>query len=169
MIFIALGANLTSTRFGAPLDTLRAAVEAIARSGIQVIKHSRWYRSPAYPPSDQPDFVNGVIAVDTPLPPAALLARLHEIEASFGRARAARNAARTLDLDLIAYHGVTNAGNADEPTLPHPRMAGRAFVLRPLQELEPDWRHPLTGEAISALIAALPPEQWAEPMEDGVN
>jgi len=169
MIFIALGANLTSARFGAPVDTLRAAVEAIERSGILVVKHSRWYRSPAYPPSDQPDFVNGVIAVETLLPPAALLTRLHAIEASFGRVRAERNAARTLDLDLIAYHGIATAGTDGEPALPHPRMAERAFVLRPLQELEPHWRHPLTGEPISALIAALPPDQRAEPLEDDAN
>ncbi|HYB08504.1 MAG TPA: 2-amino-4-hydroxy-6-hydroxymethyldihydropteridine diphosphokinase [Alphaproteobacteria bacterium] len=169
MIYIALGSNLPSARFGAPLDTLNAAVDAIERSGIHVVKHSRWYRSPAYPPSDQPDFVNGVIAVETLLPPAALLTRLHAIEASFGRERQEQNAARTLDLDLIAYDDVACAGADNEPALPHPRMVGRAFVLRPLQDIAPDWRHPLTGETISALIAALPPDQRAEVLENGAK
>ena len=166
MIYVALGANLPSARFGAPRMTLLAAIEEIARSGIRVTKSSRWYRSPAYPPSEQPEFVNGVIAVETMLRPASLLAQLHAIEVSFGRVRGVLNAARTLDLDLIAYHGTISKGSDREPVLPHPRMAERAFVLRPLQELDPDWHHPLTGIPISALIAALPPDQWAEAIEE---
>jgi len=165
MIYIALGANLPSTRFGEPRATLFAAIEEIAQSGIRVIKCSRWYRSPAYPRSEQADFVNGVIAVETTLRPAALLARLHAIEVAFGRVRGVPNAARTLDLDIIDYHGQVSGGNDREPVLPHPRMAERAFVLRPLRELDPDWCHPLTRTPISELINVLPPDQRAEAIE----
>jgi 2-amino-4-hydroxy-6-hydroxymethyldihydropteridine diphosphokinase len=117
------------------------------------------------PPSDQPDYVNGVVAVETRLSPAALLARLHEIERAFGRERRIPNAARTLDLDLIAYHDRVTGPEEGAPILPHPRLAERAFVLLPLQELAPGWRHPVSCVSIADLIRALPPGQSAQPLE----
>jgi 2-amino-4-hydroxy-6-hydroxymethyldihydropteridine diphosphokinase len=164
VIYIALGANLPSARHGSPRDTCEAALAAMAAADIRILRRSRWYRSAPVPASDQPDFVNGVAAAETALDPAALLERLHAIEQAFGRVRGVRNAARILDLDVIDYHGRASAGSAADPVLPHPRMAERAFVLLPLQELDPAWRHPLTGTAISELIALLPPDQRAAPM-----
>jgi 2-amino-4-hydroxy-6-hydroxymethyldihydropteridine diphosphokinase len=92
------------------------------------------------------------------LSPAALLTLLHEVEASFGRKRAEPNAPRTLDLDILDYEGRVEQG---PPVLPHPRMAGRAFVLLPLRDVAPDWRHPVSGQSISDLISALPPTDIA--------
>lgn len=112
--------------------------------------------------SDQPWFVNGVAAVSTGLNPAGLLSVLHEVEAEFGRTRTLRNEARILDLDLIAYDELVTDG-ATPPTLPHPRMHERAFVLLPLSDIAPDWRHPATGAALPDLIAALSAGQRAEP------
>src|SRR3546814_15500484 len=96
------------------------------------------------PESDQPWFVNGVASLRTDLSPWELLAVLHEVEAEHERVRSVPNASRTLDLDLLAYDDrvVDGAGGL---MLPHPRLSERAFVLQPLAELAPDWRHPLSG------------------------
>ena len=161
-VLIGLGANLPSSR-GAPQATCEAALEALGEAGVKVVRRSRWYRSAPLPPSPQPWFVNGVAAVETALDPVALLALLREIERRFGRVRVQLGEARKLDLDLLDYGGQVRPGEPP-PELPHPRMHGRAFVLLPLAEVAPDWRHPRLGGSIEALIGALPPAQAAEPL-----
>ena len=162
MILVGLGANLPS-EFGPPQATLAAALDALAAEDLRILARSRWYRSAPVPPSGQPWFVNGVAAVATGLDPGALLALLHRVEARFGRVRGARNAARTLDLDLLAYDERVTDG-PDGPVLPHPRLHERGFVLLPLAELAPAWRHPASGRSLAALIAALPPGTEAMPL-----
>jgi len=164
MILIGLGANLPSATLGPPPGSLEAALALLAKDHVRVLARSRWYRSAPVPISDQPWFINGVAAVATDLDPAALLQRLHAIEAHAGRVRRERNAPRVLDLDLLAYHDrVAGAGGAG-PELPHPRLHERAFVLRPIAEVAPGWRHPVLGRTVEALLAALPPDQAAEPL-----
>jgi len=97
--------------------------------------------------------VNAVVHVETALAPGPLMAELLHTEKSFGRVRARANAPRTLDLDLIDYDGRIEYGPV---TLPHPRIADRGFVLIPLADVAPGWRHPVSGETVEALIAALP-------------
>lgn len=128
---IALGANLGDGR-----ATLRAARDAIASlPQTALIAFSSFYRS-APIEATGPDYWNAVALVDTALSPLALLDALQRIEAAHGRERPARNAPRTLDLDLLLYAD----RRIDEPalTVPHPRMHQRAFVLRPLAEIWPD-------------------------------
>jgi len=161
MILIALGANLPSP-VGGPQQTLEAALKRLQANGVRIVAHSRWYRTAPVPVSDQPWFVNGVARVETTLEPTALLVLLRLVEREFGRQRTVRNAARTLDLDIIDYDG--RVENTPELTLPHPRMQDRAFVLLPLAEIAPGWRHPILGKAVENLISELPPEQKAEPM-----
>jgi 2-amino-4-hydroxy-6-hydroxymethyldihydropteridine diphosphokinase len=160
MILLGLGANLPHPRHGAPRATLEAALAALAGRGVATIARSGWWRSAPVPAADQPWFVNGVAALATTLDARALLAVLHAVERGFGRVRSAPNAARTLDLDLLDYDGaiVAERGLA----LPHPRLHERGFVLLPLREVAPDWRHPATGAGIGELIAALPPDRLAE-------
>jgi 2-amino-4-hydroxy-6-hydroxymethyldihydropteridine diphosphokinase len=153
VILIALGANVPSPA-GPPAETLLAALRGLARAGITVEKRSGFYRNPAWPDPRDPPFVNAVARVETQLPPEGLLALLHETEAQFGRTRHVPNAPRTLDLDLLDYHGLVQAG---PPVLPHPRMQDRAFVLVPLSDVAPDWHHPISGRSVAELIAALPP------------
>ncbi len=164
MVLIGIGANLSSPRFGPPLAACAAAVEALAASGLTIVGRSRWYSSLPVPPSAQPPYVNGVVRVATAEDPAVLLRRLHRLEAGFGRRRRRRDEARVLDLDLLAY-GERVSSAASEVVLPHPRMHQRAFVLKPLAELAPAWRHPVLGLTVGELLAALPPGQSAEPIE----
>jgi len=164
-VFIGLGGNLPTAPWGSPRRVLEAAVAALAGADdIEVLRRSRWYRSRPEPPSAQPWFINGVIEIATALPPAALLARLQEIEARFGRVRGERNAARSLDLDLLAYGEITS--DAAALILPHPRMHQRTFVLAPLCDIAPAWRHPRLHRSAAQLLAALAPEQTAFPIVD---
>ena len=164
MILIGLGGNLPSA-VGAPDATVAAAIDALIGAGLRVEARSRNYRSAPVPISDQPWYTNAVVAVATELPPRELLALLHRVEARFGRERRQVNGARPLDLDLLAYgERVQAGGGVGEPDLPHPRLHQRAFVLLPLAEVAPGWRHPITGDTVEHLIAALPPDQTAEPI-----
>lgn len=141
-----------------------AALAALEKAGVRVVRRSRWFRSPAWPDPRQPEFVNGVAVLETALDPAGLLALLHEVERLLGRTRSPGviNAARIIDLDLLDFDGQTRAG--PPPVLPHPRMHERAFVLQPLADVAPDWRHPETGRSIKDLLAALPAGAAAEPI-----
>jgi len=155
MIIVAVGGNLPLSNGGDIGATFAKAAKKLEDSGVIVERRSPLYTSPAWPPSDQPDYLNGVWSVVTALSPKALLEALHDVERAFGRDRAGRpaNAARTLDLDLIDMNGLVSGGR---PTLPHPRAHDRAFVLLPLADVAPDWRHPVSRRSVDALIARLP-------------
>ena len=155
MILIGIGSNLAAPPFGSPEDTVSAAVAQLPAIGTLVVLRSRWYLSEPVPPSDQPWYVNGVAAVETRLTPAALLTALLALETRFGRRRSTPNAARTLDLDLLDYDGRLCASK--HLTLPHPRLHERRFVLAPLAEIAPGWRHPRLGVSASELLLRLAP------------
>jgi len=150
-VVVALGSNLGGER-GSSQAILDEAVSQFDAAGLTVLKRSSWWRSAAWPDPTGPDYLNGVALVETRLSPTEALGALHRIETAFGRERGqVRNASRTLDLDLIA-HGRTVL---DRPglRLPHPRAAERLFVMGPLAEIAPEWRHPVTGETAAALAA----------------
>jgi len=166
---IGLGANLGDTR-----HTLNAAAEAIAAlPGTTVRARSSLYQSAAWGVTEQPDFVNAVVMIDTALAPLDLLAALHQIEHQHGRARAheQRWGPRTLDLDILVY----GDDRLDLPQLriPHPHLAERAFALIPLHEISPGLDIPGLGTVEDALLALMPiadppipiatPSQWSAP------
>ncbi|MGN7868826.1 2-amino-4-hydroxy-6-hydroxymethyldihydropteridine diphosphokinase [Paracoccus sp. 22332] len=173
---VSLGANLPSAR-GDAARTLRDALPILhANPDISIEAVSRIWHTPAFPPGSGPDYANAVAAIRTGLEPRALLDRLHGIEADFGRDRSTgRWSARVLDLDLIALDDriLPDAATLrhwmdlppdrqrvvapDQLILPHPRMADRGFVLVPLAEIAPGWRHPLTGQSVSEMVARLGP------------
>lgn len=163
MILLGLGANLESTRYGTPQTTLEAALAKLEEAGVTIERRSPWYRTAPVPQGDQPWYVNGVVSVKTALGPEALLALLHRIERDFGRVRRERNEPRVIDLDLLDYDGLVRTGG-EGPELPHPRMHQRAFVLLPLRDIAPHWRHPASGRTLAALISALPADQRIEPL-----
>ncbi len=152
MILIALGANLDSPA-GPPRLTLARALGSMAARRIRVLRVSPFYRTPAWPNPANPPFINAVALIQTPLGPATLLDALHGIESEFGRVRDARNAPRTLDLDLLDYDGRVENGSLQ---LPHPRIAERAFVLVPLADVAPDWVHPGTELGIDEMLDSIP-------------
>lgn len=155
-ILLAVGGNLPDATGRAALATCQWAVSRLAAlPGLRLVAVSPWYCSAPVPPSDQPDYINGVARFAGEAEPHALLAALHAIEAEAGRIRGERNAARVLDLDLLGIDD--QVVNTPDLVLPHPRLAERAFVLVPLCDVAPDWVHPVLGRTARALCKAVNP------------
>jgi 2-amino-4-hydroxy-6-hydroxymethyldihydropteridine diphosphokinase len=150
-VLIALGSNLAGS-FPSSRALLEAALDGFAAAGLVVVKRSSWWRSASWPDPAQPDYLNALAIVETRLDPRETLAALRTIEAAFGRRRDAPNAPRTLDLDLIAHGRVVLDGNG--LILPHPRAAERLFVIGPLAEIAPQWRHPVLRSTARDLVKA---------------
>lgn len=170
MIYIAFGSNLPCD-FGNPIQILDQAIDQIETRIARVLSCSSYYKSAPVPASDHPWYINGVLALREAPPPEKLLAELHNIEASFGRIRSVRNEPRALDLDILSYHDLCCGQDQIVPekppfplTIPHPRAHERAFVLHPLIEIAPNWRHPLSRLKIQKLIQNLPKDQHIHPM-----
>ena len=154
MILVAIGANQPNPDGASALETCRRAAAALdALPGLTLKALSRWYETDPVPPSGQPPYINGVALLVGPAPdPGALLTALQGIENAFGRVRGEPNAARTLDLDIVAIGDLARL--APDPILPHPRAHLRAFVLVPLADVAPNWVHPILGRTASELLAA---------------
>jgi 2-amino-4-hydroxy-6-hydroxymethyldihydropteridine diphosphokinase len=177
-VLVALGGNQPGTA-GPVSETLRMALRMLDARGFRLLALSRFFSTPAHPAGSGPDYVNAAAALASDLPPQAILAALHAVEAHFGRERHARWAARGLDLDLLAAGAQILPDAATEaawralapaeqalrtpPTLilPHPRLHQRAFVLIPLADIAPRWRHPGLGKSVAEMLAALPEAEKA--------
>ncbi len=178
---IAFGANLPFEGMS-PAETLRAAIAGFPNVGLALPTVSRFFATPCFPVGAGPDYVNAaaLLLVDRRISPDDLLARLHQIEAGFGRQRSQRWGMRTLDIDLLAL-GDTVLPDAATQTrwrdldpalqasqtpqgviLPHPRLQDRAFVLMPLADVAADWRHPILKLTVAQMLAALPADDLAD-------
>ncbi len=146
-VFIALGSNLgdREENLDRALEAMAAIVDITARSSI-------YETDPAYV-LDQPSFLNMVIAGETGLRAGPLLGELKRIEAEIGRVPTRRNGPRVIDLDIL-YYG-DQVMKTDSLIVPHPRIAERSFVLEPLCEIAPEWRHPVLKMTSRELLAAL--------------
>lgn len=144
--------------------TLAAALRRLAVA-LGPLTVAPLYRSPADSPIAQPDYLNTAAVGSTALPPDAVLALAKRLELAAGRRRGPRGAPRPLDVDLVLYGSRVDA--APELTLPHPRLAGRRFVLAPLADVAPDLPVPPGGTTIAELLAALPAGGggWVERVE----
>ena len=163
-IFIAYGSNLS---FGpeSASQAFASVVKTLQDKGVIVNIISRLWASKAWPNESDPPYVNAVMAARSPLEPLELLALLHEIEREGGRMRdGRRNAPRTVDLDLIAYGQRVMEGA--ELTLPHPRAHDRGFVMGPLAEIMPDWRHPVLKRTAENLFQDITVGQDAHPLDE---
>lgn len=152
MIFIGVGSNLAS-KYGSPEDTIKKSVMMLEKKGILVRSMSSVWTTEPVPKSDQPWYKNIVIRIETDLTPRKLLKELQQIEHFFGRVRSYKNEARVLDMDILSYG--TDVIHEDDLQIPHPRMHRRLFVLKPLQEISPDWTHPFMGRSVGGLISSI--------------
>jgi 2-amino-4-hydroxy-6-hydroxymethyldihydropteridine diphosphokinase len=145
-VILGLGANL-----GDPLRNLVAALERISEAA-KILRVSAVYRSAPVGYARQPDFFNLVCVAVTALWPEPLLRELQEVERAVGRTRAFRNGPRAIDVDVLDYAGLVMATGA--LTLPHPEMHQRGFVLQPLAEVAPEWRHPVLRRTAAELLVS---------------
>ena len=155
-MIIAIGSNLPGENGATPLQNCERALRLVADlPAVSSLVRSRWYSSAPWPPSPQPRYVNGAARFAWASTPEDLLGTLQRIEQQSGRVRGAANAARTLDLDIVDMAGVLRA--RPDPILPHPRTHLRDFVLIPVRDVVPDWRHPELGLSADQLLSRLEP------------
>lgn len=177
-VLIALGSNATSV-FGGPYFNVSEALRRLACDSLTISEISPFYSTPAFPAGAGPDFVNAAARLSTTLDAHQVLARLHEVEDRLGRVRSTRWGPRSIDLDLIAHDATIypdletfhswrslpleqqKERAPDGLILPHPRLQDRAFVLGPVRDVAPDWRHPVLGQTAAQMFDALPAEERA--------
>ncbi|MGB0959430.1 MAG: 2-amino-4-hydroxy-6-hydroxymethyldihydropteridine diphosphokinase [Halocynthiibacter sp.] len=175
--YIAVGSNLISEG-NSPLDTVLRVIQklifVVASADANSAEVSQFYDTPAFPADSGANFVNAVVAVSSGLSAEEILAKLHEIELNFGRVRDQRWGARVIDLDLLSFQDevrptrdvyevwkdlpleTQKTTTPSELILPHPRLQDRGFVLLPLCDIAPNWRHPYLGKTARELCDALP-------------
>ena len=152
MILVALGSNQPGP-WGSPRQTVQQALVALNGFPATVVCSSSLIITSPMGPKNQPDYVTAVVHIQTRLSPQSLLRFLNTIERSAGRKRRLRWGPRTLDLDILDYHGLVE--NGTRLTLPHPGIPARSFVLNPIAEIAPRWKHPVSHTTAREMLARL--------------
>ena len=152
MIIVAIGSDLSSRTYGLPENNCSECLK-ILRKVFFVRKVSKFYKSEPIPKSDQQWYVNGVVEICTTLYPQDILHKLFLIESYFKRTRKIRNEPRVIDLDLISYKN--KIINNNSLIIPQPRMHRRKFVIRPICDLDPNWKHPVLKKKANVLLKSV--------------
>ena len=156
MVFLGIGSNLSSD-FGDRFENINLAISFLESYGIKILKKSSFYETPSHPDKTKPKFINIVVMIETYLNPIDLMSVLIFVEEKLQRKRSLKNDPRTCDIDIIDYQGqtLTFKYNDSEFILPHKEMKERTFVLIPLNEIFPEWKHPITNDKVEVLINKL--------------
>jgi len=156
MIFLSLGSNLSSS-FGNRFDNINFAVSFIKENQIHVTKQSSYYETNSFPDSSKPKYINIIIQVSTTLAPPKFASILLSIEERLERKRLKKNDPRTCDIDIIDFErkNITFKCKDLDFSVPHKDLTFRNFVLFPLKEISPKWKHPINDESIDNLIENL--------------
>ena len=160
MVILGLGSNLSST-LGDRFRNIDTAISYLNNYKVKTIKRSSFYETPSYPNNQNPKFINSVIQAETDLTPEDLASIIIFVEELLERKRSKKNDPRTCDIDIIDYKSkVLNFKyNNLDFSVPHKELNHRSFVLYPLQEILPKWKHPETGDTIEDLVNRLSDNQ----------
>jgi len=159
--YLSLGSNLGNRE-----QNLRGAIRQAITLG-RLVAVSSFYQTEPVEFTDQPWFLNCVIALETATQPAQLMAELLRIEHEMGRQRVLKKGPRSIDIDILLFGD--DVVNTPELTIPHPEMTRRRFVLKPLAEIAPELRHPVSQKTVTQLLAELPAGQRVRKYEPGIR
>lgn len=171
MILIGLGSNMTGP-WGTPRDCIERALAALDMKPLKLLKASTLIETTPFGNKDQPSYINAVARIETSLDARELLDTLRTLERSAGRERRERWGQRTLDLDILDFNGAIAGDGAEQSSdadlvLPHPAIAEREFVLAPIAEIAPRWKHPVTGHTAKSMLAALDTDEGGKVIGGG--
>ncbi len=171
MILIGLGSNMTGP-WGSPRTCVGRALVALDEPPLKLLKASTLIETTPFGKQDQPSYVNAVARIETRLRAPDLLKALRTIERAAGRERRERWGERTLDLDILDYNGAVVEEGVEQSSdaelvLPHPAIAEREFVLAPIAEIAPRWKHPLTGRTARSMLSELNPDKGGTIIRNG--
>ena len=159
MIYLSIGSNLNS-KFGDRFENIRRSLKLLENKKLKILKVSKFYETPSYPNKKLPKFINIAVKIDFLGSPIELLKLMNLVEKKMDRVVTLNNEPRTLDIDIIDFKSTII--NTKSLTLPHPRTHERNFVLMPLYEICPDWKHPVNNLKIDVLIKNLTPTKRNE-------
>lgn len=173
MILIGLGSNMTGP-WGKPRDCVGRVLLAFDEQPFKLLKSSTLIETTPFGKQDQPAYINAVARIETRLSALVLLQALRNMERSAGRERHERWGERTLDLDILDYNGVVLEEGVEqtvdaELVLPHPAISEREFVLVPIVEIAPRWKHPVTGMTARKMLAALNTDKGGKIIKRGAG
>ena len=160
MVILGLGSNLESS-FGDRIKNIDLAITSLNNLGVSIIKKSSYYETPSYPKSINPKFINVIVLATFNSNPKKLASLIIEIENKLERKRSVKNAPRTCDIDIIDFNSKVLRFEYNKLTfaVPHERLSVRNFVLFPLKEILPNWKHPISNKAVTELIEKLSPDE----------
>ena len=159
MILLSIGSNLSSS-FGDRFRNLDLATDFLKKNKINIINKSSYYETASYPDKTKPKFINIMLCVESSMDPTNIARIIISAEQYLERKREKKNDPRTCDIDIIDFNGEIKNFMYKEHnfTVPHKGLTSRNFVLYPLQEISPDWKHPQSNESINYLIKKLDDE-----------